>query len=234
MSIRRPPSNVSSIISVALLAAGLLVLAACGPQQAPPAPRPSLRDGPAANAGRPPEAQQAARSIRVQDGDSFVARLGDGRRMTIRLSGIDAPEQSQPFASVSRRHLLELIEGRDLQLRVAKHDQYGRAVAQVFVMQADGPLDAGLAQLQAGLAWYYRHYRDDLPAAAREPYAAAEEAARRAHRGLWQATAPQPPWEYRRRGRENGEGGGRGGGREYRRDSGQDSGRGPVSEGPRQ
>jgi endonuclease YncB( thermonuclease family) len=210
MSIRRVPFSVSNIISVALLAA-LLVLAACGPPQAPPAPRPSTRDGTTAP-GRPPETQQAARSIRVQDGDSFVARLGDGRRITIRLSGIDAPEQSQPFASVSHRHLLELIEGRDLQLRVAKHDQYGRAVAQVFVMQADGPVDAGLAQLQAGLAWYYRRYRDDLPAAAREPYAAAEEAARRARRGLWQAAGPQPPWEYRRRGGEDSQGGGRRGG----------------------
>ena len=166
-----------------LLLAAWLLLPACSPQQSPPAPHPSLRDGGAASAELGPEALPLARSIRVQDGDSFVARLGDGRRITVRLSGIDAPEQSQPFAGVSRRHLLELIEGRDLRLRIAKHDQYGRAVAQVFAVQADGEVDAGLAQLQAGLAWYYRRFRADLPAVAREPYAAAEEAARRAGRG---------------------------------------------------
>ncbi len=192
--------------NVLLLAAWLLVLAACSPQPSPPAPRPGLRDGPAGSAEPAAAAPPRARSIRVQDGDSFVARLGDGRRITIRLSGIDAPEQAQPFASNSRRHLLDLIEGHDLQLRIAKHDQYGRAVAQVFVVLADGPVDAGLAQLQAGMAWYYRHFRDDLPAVAREPYAAAEEAARRAGRGLWQAPGPQPPWEYRRRGRDGRDG----------------------------
>ena len=192
MSIRRHPRN------VLLLAALLAVLAACSPQQSPPAPRPSLRGGDVA-----PDALPRARSIRVQDGDSFVARLGDGGRITIRLSGIDAPEQAQPFAGVSRRHLAGLIEGRDLRLHIAKHDQYGRAVAQVFVVHADGPVDAGLAQLQAGMAWYYRRFRDDLPAVAREPYAAAEEAARRAGQGLWKAPRPQPPWEYRRRGRED-------------------------------
>ena len=100
--------------------------------------------------------------------------------MTIRLSGIDAPEQAQPFASVSRRNLLRLLGDHALEVRVAKYDQYGRAVAQVFVSADDGPVDVGLQQLQAGLAWFYYRYRDDLPASAREPYAAVAEAARRA------------------------------------------------------
>jgi micrococcal nuclease len=185
-----------------LLAALLFVLAACSPRESPPAPRPSLRPGEAAGGAAAPAGLLQARSIRVQDGDSFVARLGDGRRMTIRLSGIDAPEQAQPFAGVSRRNLLRLLENRDLRIRIAKYDQYGRAVAQVMVVDDDGGLDAGLAQLEAGLAWYYRRYRDDLPATARQPYASAEEAARSTARGLWQASKPQPPWDYRRRSRE--------------------------------
>jgi endonuclease YncB( thermonuclease family) len=180
-----------------LLAALLLVLAACSPQGSPPAPRPPLRSGEAA-AGSVVQ----ARSIRVQDGDSFVARLDDGRRMTIRLSGIDAPERTQPFASVSRRNLLRLLDDRALEVRIAKYDQYGRAVAQVFVSAEDGPVDVGLQQLQAGLAWFYSRYRNDLPASSREPYAAVAEAARRAAHGLWQAPQAQPPWEFRRRARD--------------------------------
>lgn len=187
-----------------LLAALLLVLAACSPQESPPAPRPSLRHGDSA-AGPIGRAASGAvlqvRSIRVQDGDSFVGRLDDGRRITIRLSGIDAPERAQPYANVARRNLLRLLDDGPLQVHVAKYDQYGRAVAQVFTTGKDGSVDVGLAQLQDGLAWFYRRYRNDLPAAAREPYAAAEEAARRARRGLWQADA-QPPWEFRRRGRD--------------------------------
>jgi endonuclease YncB( thermonuclease family) len=184
-----------------LLAALLLLLAACSPQESPPAPRPPLRPGEAA-AGAAAGSVVQARSVRVQDGDSFVARLDDGRRMTIRLSGIDAPEQAQPFAGVSRRNLLRLLGDRALEVRVAKYDQYGRAVAQVFVPAEDGPVDVGLQQLQAGLAWFYDRYRNDLPASSREPYAVVAEAARRAARGLWQAPQAQPPWEFRRRGRD--------------------------------
>jgi endonuclease YncB( thermonuclease family) len=185
-----------------LVATLLLVLAACSPQESPPAPRPSLRHGDAAagQTGRPGAVLQV-RSIRVQDGDSFVGRLDDGRRITIRLSGIDAPERAQPYANVARRNLLRLLDDGPLQVHVAKYDQYGRAVAQVFTAGKGGSVDVGLAQLQDGLAWFYRRYRNDLPAAAREPYAAAEEAARSARRGLWQADA-QSPWEFRRRGRD--------------------------------
>lgn len=182
-----------------LLAGLLLVLAACSPGESPPAPRPSLRGGNAiAGAG----AVLQARSIRVQDGDSFIARLDDGRRTTIRLSGIDAPEQSQPYARQSRQALRRLLDDRVLQVHVAKSDQYGRAVAQVFVAGETGTVDVGLAQVQAGMAWFYRRYRDDLPAASREPYGQAEEAARRLARGLWQAGKAQPPWEFRRHGRD--------------------------------
>jgi endonuclease YncB( thermonuclease family) len=53
------------------------------------------------------------------------------------------------------------------------------------------------------MAWFYRRYRDDLPSEARERYPAAENDARRAGSGLWQAPEPQPPWEYRRGGRDS-------------------------------
>ena len=179
------------------------MLAACSPQEkSPPAPRPPLRSGESAAAGAATGKLLAARSIRVQDGDSFIARLDDGRRLTIRLSGIDAPERTQPFASVSRRNLVRLIDGRALQVGIAKYDPYGRAVAQVFAAGANGPIDAGLAQLQEGMAWFYRRYRSDLPAAAREPYAAAEEVARKTGRGLWGVPEARPPWEFRQRSRD--------------------------------
>ena len=189
----------SSTLLLAALLAVLGLLPACSPQESPPAPRPGLRPG-EAGGGKGTYADGAvlqARSLRVQDGDSFVARLADGRRITIRLSGIDAPERSQPFSAAARRSLLRLLDEHPLQVHVAKYDQYGRAVAQVFVAGDAGLVDAGLVQLQAGMAWFYRRYRNDLPATWREPYAAAEEAARRAGSGLWQEGKPQPPWEYR-------------------------------------
>ncbi len=180
-----------------LAAALLLLLAACSQTESPPAPRLPMRSG---------EADRGlilnARSVRVQDGDSFIAKLEDGRRRTIRLSGIDAPEQAQANGRQSRQNLRRLLDDRQLRIHVVKTDQYGRAVAQVFVVDRDGnkaPREAGLAQLEAGLAWFYSRYRKDLPAASRAGYADAEREARRLARGIWQAGDAEPPWEFRRR-----------------------------------
>jgi endonuclease YncB( thermonuclease family) len=59
-------------------------------------------------------------------------------------------------------------------------------------------LDAGLAQLKAGLAWWYREYaHEQLPEDARQ-YELAEWQARSRREGLWEQTQPMPPWEWRR------------------------------------
>lgn len=140
----------------------------------------------------------AGESIAVQDGDSFILRADDGRKLRIRIEGIDAPEKGQPFADVSRRHLAALLRARHLTLEVRKIDPYGRQVAQV----RDGDTDVGLAQIEAGLAWFFRRYQAEQPPAARRAYAQAEAHAREAGSGLWRETAPQPPWEYRRQARK--------------------------------
>lgn len=137
-------------------------------------------------------------SIAVQDGDSFILRTGDGRKLRIRIEGIDAPEKGQPFADVSRRHLAGLLRARSLRLEVRKIDRYGRRVARVH----DGDTDVALAQLQAGLAWFYRRYQSEQEPTARRAYARAEARAREAGAGLWRDAAPLPPWEQRRRKRE--------------------------------
>lgn len=65
---------------------------------------------------------------RVQDGDSLIIRGADGLDYTLRLSGIDAPERSQPFANRARQHLLTLTQGQQLSYLATKRDQYGRLV----------------------------------------------------------------------------------------------------------
>lgn len=137
-------------------------------------------------------------SIAVQDGDSFILRTGDGRKLRIRIEGIDAPEKGQAFADVSRRHLAGLLRGRSLRLEVRKLDRYGRRVARVHA----GETDVGLAQLQAGLAWFYRRYQSEQEPTVRRAYARAEARARDAGLGLWREEAPLPPWEQRRLARD--------------------------------
>lgn len=178
----------------------------------PPAlPRPTRRAllllcaatllGPAAARAREaaPEPLEGV-ALEVQDGDSFVFRGDDGRRLKIRVSGIDAPERQQPFADASRRYLGSLLRDRRLRIEPVKLDVYGRTVARVVVLDGEPPeRDAGLAQLEAGLAWYFRRYRSDLPPEEAPRYWQAEAAARDGRSGLWRDARAEAPWDFRAR-----------------------------------
>jgi hypothetical protein len=51
--------------------------------------------------------------------------------------------------------------------------------------------------VNTGLAWWYRKYADEQSAADQLIYAAAEQTARAAKRGLWSTPDPMTPWDYR-------------------------------------
>jgi endonuclease YncB( thermonuclease family) len=136
----------------------------------------------------------------VHDGDSFVLRTGDGRRLRVRVAGIDAPEHHQPWAESSRRQLGELLRGHRVQVEPLKTDVYERTVARVRVPTEDGePADVALVLLESGLAWHFVRYRSDQSAAEYLRYARAERAARGKRVGLWQDPTPEPPWAFRSR-----------------------------------
>ena len=54
-----------------------------------------------------------------------------------------------------------------------------------------------LAQLDAGLAWWYRKYASEQPPGLLGDYESAETRAAADRVGLWQDANPMPPWEYR-------------------------------------
>ena len=139
------------------------------------------------------EAPFQARVQHLSDGDSFVVRTEDGRRVTVRLSAIDAPEKTQPYGDVSRRSLLALVEGKSLTIIPIKRDPYGRTVARVLV----GEIDIGLAQVRAGMAWHYKRYESEQTPRERRDYANAEQRARDSSLGLWAQPEPVPPWRFR-------------------------------------
>jgi len=58
--------------------------------------------------------------------------------------------------------------------------------------------DVNLAQVERGMAWFYRQYQREQSANDRRLYEAAEDAARADKRGLWRDADPAPPWEFRR------------------------------------
>jgi endonuclease YncB( thermonuclease family) len=135
------------------------------------------------------------RVVGVHDGDTITVLDSAKTRHKIRLAGIDAPESKQPFGQASKKHLSDLVFDREVTLECGKTDKYRR---QVCVVMTDGK-DANLAQIAAGMAWWYRKYQKEQTAQQRIDYEAAEAAAKAAKIGLWQDAEPMPPWEWRHR-----------------------------------
>ena len=139
------------------------------------------------------EAPFRGRLQHLSDGDSFIVRAEDGRRISVRLSAIDAPEKVQPHGDVSRRALLALLDNKPLTIIPVKQDPYGRTVARVLVDDRD----VGLEQVKAGMAWHYKRYESEQSARDRRDYTHAEQRAREAAVGLWAQPDPMPPWKFR-------------------------------------
>jgi endonuclease YncB( thermonuclease family) len=129
-----------------------------------------------------------AKVVVVADGDT-ISVLRDGRAFTIRLHGIDCPEDGQDFSARAKQFTSSKAFGKTATIEPRDIDRYGRTVAQV---QVEGE-DLGLALVRAGLAWHFKRYSNE------PELAQAEIAAREARMGLWSHAKPIPPWEYRRR-----------------------------------
>jgi len=148
--------------------------------------------------------QLTGRVIAVADGDTITVLDAAQRQTKVRLSGIDAPEKKQPYGTHAKQHLSELVFSKVVEVDWEKHDRYGRIIGRVIAPDQNcaaancaKTVDAGLAQLSAGLAWHYKQYAKEQPRAERERYAAAEHAAHLKRLGLWADPHPVPPWEWR-------------------------------------
>ena len=141
--------------------------------------------------------------IGVSDGDTITVLDAERQQHKVRLGGIDAPEKAQPFGQRSKENLSRMVFGKEVRVEWGKRDRYGRIVGKVWVQPSDCPtcpmtLDAGQAQLAAGLAWWYRKYSNEQTPEDRARYEFEEHEARARRVGLWREPAPIPPWGWRK------------------------------------
>ena len=119
--------------------------------------------------------------VGVSDGDTITVLDANREQHKIRVAGIDAPEKAQPFGQRSKRSLSTLVFGKDVDVQWSKRDRYKRIIGKVLVIdptcqrQCPKTLDAGLAQVTAGLAWWYRKYAKEQSAEDAQRYELAEQ-----------------------------------------------------------
>ncbi len=99
----------------------------------------------------------------VSDGDTIDVLDGQLQQRKVRVIGIDAPEKAQVLGDKSKADLAQLVFNKDVGIEWNKPDRYQRIVGKIKVQPPDCPtcaqtLDAGLAQVATGMAWWYREY----------------------------------------------------------------------------
>jgi endonuclease YncB( thermonuclease family) len=134
------------------------------------------------------------RVVHITSGDTI--QLIDNRRIkhNIRLAGIDAPEEAQPFSVSSRQYLSSLIGSKTVTVAYKKRDRSGRIIGKII---HDG--DVNLKMIRAGHAWWYRKTQKEQSNMDQLLYKAAEIGARMIKNGLWSHSDSMPPWEWRKR-----------------------------------
>jgi len=150
-------------------------------------------------------AQLTGRVVVVHDGNTITVLDASRTQHKIRLAGIYAPDLKQAFGARSKQNLSDLIHRKQVTVQWEKQDRYGRIIGVVrftpevcLTPACLNRVDAGYEQIAAGFAWHFKQHAKEQRRDDRERYAAAEEQARAAKRGLWADPAPVPPWEWRR------------------------------------
>jgi endonuclease YncB( thermonuclease family) len=141
--------------------------------------------------------------VGVTDGDTITVLDAAKVQHKIRVAGIDAPEKKQAFGQVSKENLSRLVFDKEVDIEWTKLDRYKRIVGKVLVASPNcssacaRTFDAGLSQVGAGLAWWYRKYAKEQPAADHPKYEKAEQGAQSRQQGLWSDKSPIAPWDWR-------------------------------------
>lgn len=131
--------------------------------------------------------------IEVHDGDTVTLSYKNGKKVKVRLFGIDAPELAQLYGDESKRHLYNLLKRKNISLKSNGKDTYNRLIATLYVNDKN----INLQMIKDGYAWHYeRYYKSD-------EYSEAQKNAKSNKLGLWKQDNPTEPWVFRNGKRDN-------------------------------
>lgn len=129
------------------------------------------------------------RVVGISDGDTLTVLDASNRQYKIRLTEIDAPEQSQPYGQRAKKALSDLAFNKQVYVISNSMDKYQRHLGQVLV---NGEV-VNARMVADGYAWAYTQYLTDTR------YLQLEHYARNKKLGLWADANPMPPWEWRKK-----------------------------------
>jgi len=154
---------------------------------------PAQASSPAKHSAKPPASAWAGVVTYVVDGDTLRVRPpGGGKSVSVRISGIDAPEICQAGGTASRDALMRKLLGQRVAVYGRQHDDYGRLLAKISFKGED----TGRWMVAQGLAWSYRNRANA------GPYAAQQRHAQAAGLGIFSASQGAPavyPAQFRKR-----------------------------------
>jgi endonuclease YncB( thermonuclease family) len=131
-----------------------------------------------------------ARVTAVPDGDAITALTFDNEQIKIKLYGIAAPQDTQPFGDQAKQIASAVALGREVIVLPRDTNRHGWTVA-LIILGAD-TLNAQL--VRAGMAWVHpQDCTEDFCTEWRE----LERQAKEQGLGLWAGNEPVAPWEWK-------------------------------------
>ena len=136
--------------------------------------------------------------VHVYDGDTITV-TENGKEITIRLVGIDAPEISRkkhlpgmPFCMKSKEYLSSLVLNKVVNIKFYGKDDAGKSLGEIFAET----VNINIERINAGLAEMYR----GVPARNLNitAYRNAERSAKESVKGIWELRDQYfSPWDWR-------------------------------------
>jgi endonuclease YncB( thermonuclease family) len=128
----------------------------------------------------------------VPDGDT-IKIYKNGKRISLRMDGIDSPEKEQAFGMAAKQTLIEMIPSRVVRATSGKYGHFNRLVATVYSNFKGKEINCNEQQVKKGMAY-----------ATDDKYKNIEREANANFKGLWASkpTEADLPKNYRERMKE--------------------------------